>query len=35
MRQDHSNLIQGSYDLLLLDEDVPEEYFTSNTSVHT
>ncbi len=36
MRQDHSNLIQGSYDLLLLDEDVPEEYFTSDTSsIHT
>lgn len=34
MRQNHSNLIQGSYDLLLLDEDVPKEYFTSNTSVH-
>lgn len=34
MRQEHTNPIQANYDLLLLDEDVSKEYFSSNTSIY-
>lgn len=35
MRQGHSNPSHTNYDLLLLDEGVSKEYFTSNPSIYT
>lgn len=34
MRQEHSDLNHTNYDLLLLDEGVSKEYFTSNPSIY-